>query len=214
MKSVIPLPDGDCYLVEHFLKPSRADQFFDHIRQTARWRQPRLNLFGKPVNSPRLAAWYGDPEAVYAYSGLVNRPLPWFQSLLRLRGQIEDYTGARFNGVLINLYRSGSDAMGWHSDDEAALGPVAAIASLSLGATRRFVLRHKRRKNLAPVEIALHHGALLVMRGETQRYWRHAVPRTKRPVGARINLTFRWVGGSQSGATAQAGAHKRPVEAS
>ena len=195
----VPLVDGECYLVEHFLEKTCADRFFEDIKQNAAWRQPRLNLFGKAVNSPRLAAWYGDPGAVYAYSGLVNRPLPWFDALRRVRRRVEEYSGARFNSVLINLYRNGDDAMGWHSDDEAELAPDAPIASVSLGATRCFVMRHRRRKNppggryknLASVKIPLHHGSLLVMQGETQRHWRHAVPRTAQPVDARINLTFR-----------------------
>lgn len=193
MESVIPLIDGDCVLVERFLNKTRADRFFLDIRQTALWHQPQLNLFGKAVRSPRLAAWYGDPGAVYAYSGQVNRPLPWFEALRQLRRRIEGHTGARFNGVLLNLYRDGNDAMGWHSDDEAELGAQAVIASLSLGATRRFVMRHKRRAGLAVVEIALRHGSLLLMRGRTQQHWRHALPRTRQAVGARINLTFRRV---------------------
>ncbi|MDD9875104.1 MAG: alpha-ketoglutarate-dependent dioxygenase AlkB [Gammaproteobacteria bacterium] len=193
MESVIPLIDGECVLVERFLNQTRADRFFLDIRQTALWHQPQLNLFGKVARSPRLAAWYGDPGAVYTYSGLVNRPLPWFEGLCQLRRRIEGHTGARFNSVLINLYRDGNDAMGWHSDDEAELVPGAVIASLSLGATRRFAMRHKRRPRLAVVNIALHHGSLLLMRGQTQQHWRHALPRTRQTVGARINLTFRRV---------------------
>ncbi len=212
MKSEIPLPDGECYLVEHFLDNPRADRFFDRIAQTARWHQPQLHLFGKRVHSPRLAAWYGDPEAIYAYSGLVNQPLPWFDALQQLRRRVERCTGARFNSVLINLYRNGGDSMGWHADDEPELGPRPAIASVSLGATRRFVLRHKRRKNLdsgsGSVGIALRHGSLLVMQGETQRHWRHAVPRTRRPVGARINLTFRLVHSPALAARPNAAARK------
>ncbi len=193
MKSVIPLVDGECYLVEHFVEKTRADEFFHDIRQHAVWHQPRIRLFGKTVDSPRLAAWYGDPQAVYAYSGLVNRPLPWFEALRQLRARIQACSGASFNSVLLNLYRDGNDAMSWHSDDESQLVPGAAIASISLGATRRFVLRHRRQKTLARIKIPLHHGSLLVMQGETQRHWHHAVPRTKHPVGARINLTFRLV---------------------
>ena len=192
---VIPLVDGECCLVERFLDEAQADRFFADITETAVWHQPQFTLFGKPVNSPRLAAWYGDAGAVYTYSGLANRPLPWFDSLRRLRRRVEAHVGdgARFNSVLLNLYRNGDDAMGWHSDDEPELGAQAVIASLSLGATRRFLMRHKRRKNLGLVKLPLRHGSLLLMRGETQRHWRHAVPRTKQPVGARINLTFRRV---------------------
>ena len=191
----LPLVDGEGYLAEHFLEQSRADRLFEDIRHNAAWRQPRIKLFGKVVCSPRLAAWYGDPQAVYAYSGLVNQPLPWFKALHRLRRRVEAYSGARFNSVLINLYRDGDDAMGWHSDNESTLVPGAAIASVSLGATRRFVMRHRQRqcKGLDSLGIPLHHGSLLVMAGETQRHWRHAVPRTRRPVGPRINLTFRLV---------------------
>lgn len=193
VESVLPLADGECSLVERFLDGAQADWFFADIARTARWEQPQLTLFGKPVSSPRLAAWYGDAGAVYAYSGLVNHPLPWFESLRHLRRRVEAHSGARFNSVLLNLYRSGDDAMGWHSDDETELGADNTIASLSLGATRRFLMRHKRRKNLGLVKLPLTHGSLLLMRGQTQRHWRHAVPRTRQPVGARINLTFRWV---------------------
>ena len=192
IKTEIPLPDGECYLLESFLAKPAADRFFDDIRDNAEWHQPRLTLFGKSVRSPRLAAWYGDRRAVYVYSGLVNQPLPWFAALRDLRAQVEAGCAARFNSVLINLYRDGDDAMGWHADDESQLAADAPIASLSLGATRKFVLRHRRRK-LAPLQIPLRHGALLVMQGATQHHWQHAIPRTKRAVGARINLTFRLV---------------------
>lgn len=193
MNTIIPLADGECYLREHFLSALRADRFFETIYQTAEWQQPRVNMFGKSVGSPRLAAWYGNPDAVYTYSGLVNTPLPWFATLQKLRSQVEAYTGARFNSVLLNLYRSGDDAMGWHADDESELAQDAAIASLSLGASRRFLMRHKRRQNGTRMNLTLHHGSLLVMLGETQRHWQHAVPRTRKAVGARINLTFRLV---------------------
>lgn len=193
VKRTIPLVDGDCYLVHDFLGAAHADQFFHDIDQTAKWHQPHWKLFGKVVRSPRLAAWYGDPGALYQYSGQMNRPLPWFARLRQVCNLIQEYSGVRFNGVLINLYRSGNDSMGWHSDDERELVPSATIASLSLGATRRFVMRHKWRKNVATVDIELPHGSLLIMRGATQQHWRHAVPRTKKMVEARINLTFREV---------------------
>jgi len=185
--------DGECYLVDNFLDKAQADCSFENIKQNSRWHQPEVILFAKQVSSPRLAAWYGDPEALYTYSGLVNEPLPWFESLSQLRLQVEDYTGNRFNSVLINLYRNGNDAMGWHSDNEPELGSRPVIASVSLGATRRFLMRHKRRKDVNTLKVELHHGSLLVMKGETQQHWRHAVPRTKQAVEARINLTFRLV---------------------
>ena len=110
-----------------------------------------------------------------------------------IRSQIEAAAGTSFNTVLLNQYRNGKDSMGWHSDDEASLGPQPTIASLSLGATRRFVLRHRYRRELQTRSLTLEHGALLVMAGDTQRHWHHAVPKTRQPVGPRINLTFRLV---------------------
>ncbi len=193
IETIIPLPDGECCLVDPFIESNQAERFFKSIRQAAIWHQPRVKIFGKTMLSPRLAAWHGDADAVYAYGGQVNQPLPWFPALREARDMVCDYTGARFNSVLINMYRDGDDAMGWHADNEAELAPGAAIASLSLGAARNFSMRHKRRTDLAPVNIMLRHGALLVMKGDTQRHWRHAVPRTKQAVRARINLTFRLI---------------------
>ncbi|MGR3915177.1 MAG: alpha-ketoglutarate-dependent dioxygenase AlkB [Gammaproteobacteria bacterium] len=183
--------DGECYLHEGFLARAAADDFFERIRRRAVWSQPQVRMFGRTVRAPRLAAWHGDAGACYAYSGQSHRPRPWFGALRELRARLEAHCGARFNSVLLNYYRDGDDALGWHSDDEPELAAGAPIASLSLGAARRFVLRHKRRKLTHAV--ALRHGALLLMCGETQAHWRHALPRTKRPVGARMNLTFRLI---------------------
>ena len=185
---MIPLlnTDGECYLHEEFLARACADDFFERIHKRATWERPKVRMFGKTMRAPRLAAWHGD-------AGALHRPRPWFAELRELRARVESHTGARFNSVLLNLYRDGGDSLGWHSDDEPELAAGAPVASLSLGATRRFVLRHKRRKNLAPCAVDLRHGALLIMQGELQTYWRHALPRTKQKVGARINLTFRMI---------------------
>lgn len=156
------------------------------------WAPHRVRLFGREHLTPRLCAWYGDADVRYAYSGQTLDPLPWTPALADLRVRIESALGRSFNSVLCNLYRDGADCMGWHSDDEASLGPRPVIASLSLGATRRFALRHRRRAHPS-VSLALAHGDLLVMGGDTQHHWQHALPRTHRPVGARINLTFRAV---------------------
>lgn len=156
------------------------------------WQQPRVRLFGREVSSPRLAAWYGDPGAVYTYSGLRNDPLPWTKALTEVRRRVEAAAGTTFNSVLANLYRDGDDAMGWHSDDEAELDPGAPIASLSLGCVRRFRLQHRRRRQ-ARLELPLASGSLLVMHAPMQREWRHALPRDRRVTGPRINLTFRRV---------------------
>jgi alkylated DNA repair dioxygenase AlkB len=147
-----------------------------------------------PVAEPGLTAWHGDPGCTYRYSGRLFEPNPFTAELRALRERLREFLGHDFNTVLANLYRDGRDSMGWHSDDERELGPRApddvVIASVSLGASRRFVLRHRRR----PAErhaFALGGGDLLVMGGTTQRRWQHAVPKTSVPVGPRLNLTFR-----------------------
>jgi alkylated DNA repair dioxygenase AlkB len=187
------LPDGELYRLTRFLPTDTADEFFHTLQATLAWAQHRVRVFGREHPTPRLCAWYGDPQARYAYSGQVLEPLPWTPALAHIRARLEATSGIAFDSVLCNLYRDGADSMGWHSDDEASLGPRPVIASLSLGATRRFLLRHRRRRELGPIDLSLAHGDLLLMAGDTQRHWQHAVPRTRRPVGPRINLTFRRV---------------------
>lgn len=190
----MPLPDGLLYHLPQFLAPDAASVLLGQLTTSLDWQQHRLKLFGRECLTPRLCAWYGDAGARYGYSGQVLEPLPWTEPLAALRQRLEVMLGCPLNGMLANLYRDGADSMGWHSDDEASLGPRPVIASLSLGATRRFVLRHRRRRDLQTVALALEHGSLLVMAGDTQRHWQHAVPKTRAAVGARINLTFRYVG--------------------
>ncbi|GAB4201465.1 MAG: alpha-ketoglutarate-dependent dioxygenase AlkB [Sandaracinaceae bacterium] len=153
-----------------------------------------LVIFGKSVRTPRLVSFHGDPGARYGYSGKVFEPRPWVDALSALRARLADALGATFHCVLVNHYRDGTDAMGWHADDEPELGPDAPhdvlIASVSLGAPRRFVLRHRRRATEKHA-LELGEGSLLVMGGATQHRFQHAVPRTARPVGPRTNLTFR-----------------------
>jgi alkylated DNA repair dioxygenase AlkB len=184
------LEDAELAWAPGWLAPAAADALMADLRASVPWEVHRIRLFGREHASPRLSCWIGDPQAVYRYSGTVFQPHPWPPALDALRDQLATLLGAPFNSVLANRYRDGRDAMGWHSDDEPELGPAPVIASLSLGATRRFVLRHRadRTRRLA---LALDHGSLLVMRGATQRHWQHALPRTARPVGERINLTFR-----------------------
>lgn len=193
----LPLPQADVSFDPAFLSPAEATALLQELTDTVAWQQQPIMLFGKSVLQPRLTAWYGDPAAAYAYSGLRLEPLPWMPALLALRQRVEAATGSRFNSVLLNLYRDGQDSMGWHADDEPELGPVPVIASVSLGATRRFRLRPQPRRGLshAPVALDLPSGSLLLMQGTTQHYWQHAVPKTARPLGPRLNLTFRWVQG-------------------
>jgi alkylated DNA repair dioxygenase AlkB len=185
----IDLPDGDVrYLREAF---PDADTLFAALRAEVAWSPREIVLFGKRVTSPRLTAWYGEPGTTYTYSGLTLTAEGWTPALRTVRARVEELAGVPFDGVLCNLYRSGQDAMGAHSDDEPELGPNPVIASASFGATRRFVLRHKKRKDIAPVILALEHGSLLLMAGPTQHAWRHHVPREPEVAGERINLTFR-----------------------
>jgi alkylated DNA repair dioxygenase AlkB len=191
----LSLPQADVLLDPAFLTAEEAEMLLWDLTQHIRWRQERIRLFGRQVLQPRLTAWYGDDGAAYQYSGLLLQPEPWTPTLQTLRERVEAVAGTRFNSVLLNLYRAGQDSMGWHADDEPELGPEPIIASLSLGATRRFRLRPKPGAGVeyAPLSLELGNGSLLLMQGATQRYWQHAVPKTARPTGARLNLTFRYV---------------------
>lgn len=188
----IAFPDGDLRLWPSAFEAAETPVLFADLRRTIDWQQEEILIFGAPRQVPRLVAWHGDPEARYTYSGTVHEPRPWMPVLERIRDRVHRLTGAKFNAVLLNLYRDGRDGMGWHADDEPELGPEPVIASVSFGASRRFCLRHRRRKDLRR-ELLLADGSLLLMAGQTQRHWVHAVPKTSRPAGERINLTFRLV---------------------
>lgn len=187
----LELPGADVRLQRSWLALPPADVLFDQLQRTLPWENHAVRLFGREVPSPRLSIWIGDPDASYRYSGVVREPRPWPASVETLRARLHREMGVPFNSALANLYRDGNDAMGWHSDSEGELGMAPVIASLSLGATRRFKLR--ARDGDARIDVDLPHGSLLVMSGATQALYRHALPRTRRPVGARINLTFRCV---------------------
>jgi alkylated DNA repair dioxygenase AlkB len=154
---------------------------------TIPWRAETAQLFGRELAVPRLTAWFGD--AAYSYSGILHRPAPFPGIVERLRKRAEVLSGASFNAVLLNLYRTGRDSVGWHSDHEAGLGECPTIASLSLGGTRRFQLRHRQTRETITLELRT--GDWLVMAGRTQRFWVHQVPKTASPIDPRVNLTFR-----------------------
>ncbi|HEY5802360.1 MAG TPA: alpha-ketoglutarate-dependent dioxygenase AlkB [Lysobacter sp.] len=188
----LPLADGEVQLDRHWLDPVQADELFAALREEVPWEVHRIRLFGREVDSPRLSCWIGDRGTGYRYSGVRFEPRPWPRALLPVRDRLCAELGVGFNSVLANLYRDGHDAMGWHSDAEPELGPAPVIASVSLGAVRRFALKHRSEPSHR-LALELPHGSLLVMSGATQRNYRHALPRTARPVGARINLTFRQI---------------------
>ena len=179
-----------------FLTPSRADALLSTLLAETPWQHGEIVIYGRQVKMPRLTAWYGDPGASYVYSGLRNEPQPWTGALRELRAGVEATAAHTFNSVLLNCYRDGNDSMGWHRDNEPELGPRPVIASVTLGAARRFRFREVRPAvavNRKTHEIELTHGSLLVMRGETQSAWEHGLPKVRDLNDLRINLTFRFV---------------------
>lgn len=189
----VPMPDADVRFMPAFYRMPLSDQYRKRLLDEIDWRQEKIILWGKEHLQPRLSAWYGDAGSGYAYSGIALTPQPWTETLLRIKADIENATGHRFNSVLLNLYRNEQDSVGWHSDAEPELGTMPVIASLSLGETRIFRFRHKFRKELKQVQIALDDGSLLLMAGTTQRFWQHAVLKERDAHGSRINLTFRTI---------------------
>lgn len=182
----------DVTLVRNAVDSVAADAAFVALRERVAWRQDYLRMFGRLIAVPRLESWVADEGLDYTYSGIHHDPDPWSEELLTLRDLVSEHAGASFNSVLCNLYRDGNDGVDWHADDESEFGPMPVIGSLSLGATRRFDLR-RADDHAEKIELDLHHGDLVIMRGTTQALWKHRVPKTKKPVGERINLTFRTV---------------------
>ena len=190
------LPGAELWFAPDWLAAGQADALFAALQEDVAWETHRIRMFGRMVDSPRMSCWIGDPGSAYTYSGTRFEPHPWPSPLLEaVRTRLAHELGGAFNSALANRYRDGRHYMGWHSDNEAALGPRPVIASLSLGATRRFVLKHRQDAAQGKLELELPHGSLLVMRGDTQRNYKHALPRTAKPVGERINLTFRHIVG-------------------
>lgn len=188
--AALPLAGADVGYQSDWLSSGEADALLGALLQVIPWEIHRIRLFGRDVASPRLSCWIGDPGAAYTYSRTRFEPSPWPEAVQLLRQRVADAVGEPFNAVLANLYRDGRDRMGWHSDDEPELGREPVIASVSLGAPRRFVFR-RRDDPAHRFELPLEHGSLLVMRGATQRNWQHALPRNARTSAPRINLTFR-----------------------
>ena len=186
----LPMVDADVSILRDLDTHASHSVIFKSLLENTLWQQREMNMYGRRVLQPRLTAWYGDPDRTYVYSGIKNKPLPWTDLLRDIKRRIEDCTDLMFNSVLLNYYRDNNDSMGFHSDDERELGPDPAIASLSFGDTRTFLFKHKT-KDVPTVSVELTDGSVLLMRGQTQRCWKHAINREKRPCGPRINLTFR-----------------------
>ena len=181
---------GETFFYPGFFSPEKSDLYFQQLQKNLEWKWEPIKMFGKMVMQPRLTALYGDPGRPYGYSGISMKPLVWNRELLEMKEVIESFSGVLFTHVLCNLYRDGQDSMGWHRDNEAVLGRNPNIASVTFGATRVFQIRHYETKS-HKIDIPLTHGSLLLMSGESQHYWEHQLPKSKKVVGTRINLTFR-----------------------
>lgn len=187
-KNYLP-QDGIVNYLGMVLQPQEADHYFEQLMTHIEWENDKAIIFGKEIITKRKVAWYGDEPFAYTYSNTTKYALPWTKDLANLKAIIEQASGETFNSCLLNLYHTGEEGMAWHSDDEKDLKKNGAIASLSLGAERKFAFKHKLNKE--KVELYLPHGSLLIMKGTTQSYWLHRLPPTKKILEARINLTFR-----------------------
>jgi alkylated DNA repair dioxygenase AlkB len=167
------------------------NDLLQHLIEETPWRQEQVTVWGKTYDQPRLTAWYGDDAQSYSYSGITLSALPWTPALLAMKEKVETLCQSPFNSVLVNYYRDQRDGMGFHSDDEPELGPAPVIASVTIGAARPFVLKHRYRKDVADLKLVLPSASVLLMKGDTQKYWKHGVPKSTKPCGPRINFTFR-----------------------
>jgi alkylated DNA repair dioxygenase AlkB len=187
----IDLADAAVRVWPGYFDLAAAGRYMSELTNEINWIQEKAHVYGKTHNLPRLTAWYGDAGKSYRYSGIRVTAQPWTPLLLEIKDKVEQLSnGETFNSVLLNLYRSGDDCVGWHSDDEAELGSQPLIGSVSFGASRLFQLKHKT-KLTERRTFVLNSGDVLLMQGDTQRHWQHQIPRTRKPMGPRINLTFR-----------------------
>ena len=183
------IENGEYIFFPNFFSKAESDLLLNGLRNNIVWKQESMNMYGKKIDFPRLTAWYGNNDKPYSFSGITLQPLPWTSEILSIKNKIEPVAKTVFNSVLLNLYRDGNDSISWHTDAEKELGLNPVIASVNFGATRKFQLRHIKTKE--KLEIELTHGSLLIMQGQLQHFWQHQVPKTSKPVGERINLTFR-----------------------
>lgn len=183
------ISNGKFLHIGQFFSKSLSDKYFKTLFDAIDWKQEKMNMYGKELLFPRLTAWYGEDDKPYSFSGITLKPKKWTPELLEIKKQIESKVDASFNSVLLNRYRNGNDSISWHTDAEKELGKNPVIASVNFGATREFQLKHIHTNE--KMSINLSHGSLLIMMGEMQHFWKHQIPKTKKNVGERINLTFR-----------------------
>jgi alkylated DNA repair dioxygenase AlkB len=184
------LPDATISYHPHFFSFEKSNELFQKLITEIPWQQDAITVFGKTHPQPRLTALYGNEGRQYGYSNIIMQPHAWTPLIVFIKNQVEEICQENFTTVLLNYYRDGKDSNGWHADNEKELGKNPTIASVSFGAERNFQLKHNTNKN-AKQNIILEHGSLLVMKGTTQHFWKHQIPKTSKIIGPRINLTFR-----------------------
>jgi alkylated DNA repair dioxygenase AlkB len=188
-KITFDLPDAEIEYYPEFFSSAKANELFQLLQNDIPWQQDDITLFGKTHLQPRLTALFGNEGKPYGYSGIVMQPHAWTPLIMYIKEKVEAICPEKFTTVLLNNYRNGKDSNGWHADNEKELGRNPTIASVSFGAERVFQLKH----NTLDIKqnITLQHGSLLIMKGTTQHFWKHQIPKTTKPIDARINLTFR-----------------------
>lgn len=184
--------NGDVTYYPSIFSLEESNQIMLDLMENIEWKQEPIWMFGKKIMQPRLTSLYGDPKVAYGYSGIVMNALPWNDTLIFIKSKVESLSRTEFTHVLMNYYRNGQDSMGWHRDNEKNLGKNPTIASVSFGISREFQLRNYDSKD-DKKSIILNHGSLLLMQGETQHFWEHQIPKSKKINDPRINLTFRKV---------------------
>lgn len=189
----VAMRDADVFYLDRLELGCPDSELLRRLVAEVPWRCEEVVMWGRRVPQPRLVAWYGDAGRLYAYSGLCLQPLVWTPILLDIKARVEEAAGTSFNSVLLNYYRDHRDSIGFHSDNEPELGERPIIASVSFGDERTFILKHKRAKEVPPVHLRLASGSLLLMKGDTQRCWKHGIAKESRPCGPRVNLTFRQI---------------------
>lgn len=188
---VLDVPDAEVIYFPLFFEKKEADSYFNALKKDIPWQQDNIKIFGKTHPQPRLTALFGNEGKSYSYSNINMQPQPWSLLLNTIKHKVESICETTFTTVLLNYYRDGKDSNGWHADNEKELGKNPLIASVSFGAARNFKLKHNSEK--LKKSIVLEHGSLLLMKGKTQHYWKHQIPKTSKPTAERINLTFRFI---------------------
>jgi alkylated DNA repair dioxygenase AlkB len=189
----VAMQDADVFYLDRLALGCPDRELLRRLIAEVPWRCEEVVMWGRRVPQPRLVAWYGDAGRSYAYSGLYLQPLAWTPILLGIKARVEEAVGTSFNSVLLNYYRDHCDSIGFHSDNEPELGERPIIASVSFGEERTFILKHKTAKEVPPVHLRLASGSLLLMKGDTQRCWKHGIAKESHACGPRINLTFRQI---------------------